>query len=43
MEFLRCGQRLLVVSGLSRVDTWAKDNDCTRSEAIRRLVEKGLG
>jgi predicted DNA-binding protein len=27
---------------IERVDAWAKANDCTRSEAIRRLVEKGL-
>ncbi|HUQ38502.1 MAG TPA: ribbon-helix-helix domain-containing protein [Aestuariivirga sp.] len=27
---------------VSSIDAWAKANNTTRSEAIRRLVEKGL-
>ena len=27
---------------LGKIDAWAKANDMTRSEAIRRLVELGL-
>jgi hypothetical protein len=27
---------------LTAIDKWAKRNDCSRSEAIRRLVELGL-
>lgn len=27
---------------LKKIDAWAKANDTTRSEAIRRLVELGL-
>jgi metal-responsive CopG/Arc/MetJ family transcriptional regulator len=27
---------------INSLDNWAKRNDCSRSEAIRRLVELGL-
>jgi metal-responsive CopG/Arc/MetJ family transcriptional regulator len=27
---------------VAKIDAWAKANDTSRSEAIRRLVEKGL-
>jgi hypothetical protein len=26
---------------IARLDTWAKANSCTRSEAIRMLIERG--
>jgi hypothetical protein len=28
---------------IAQIDAWAKANETTRSEAIRRLVELGLG
>ena len=28
---------------LKAVDSWAKENDASRSKAIRQLVERGLG